>query len=603
MLRRVMSGLGASLVVAAVAVSATAMLAAAPGDSPVADAAMRGDRAAVKSLLEQGTDVNAAQNDGMTALHWAALEGDVPMAQMLIYAGANTGATTRIGGYTALDIAAKDGHADLVAALLKAGADPGQVDAYGTTPLMLAAASGSVPAVTALVEAGADVNAREHVRGETALMLAAAYDRTDAMQVLLAHGADWKPTSKVLDWAKLPASDPRLPHFGGFGATKAKGADGKTAGAKPAGAKTAPAKAPAGKTGEGPGTAANTGAGRKPANRRPRRTPYWKLVGTQGGLSALLFAARQGYGDAAQALLAHGADVNEVDPGDHSSPLLVAIINGHYDLAEQLLAHGADPNLAESNNGVTPLYAVLNCQWSSKVDYPQPTAYKQQKTSYLTLLQDLLDHGANPNARLKEKVWYSGYNFDLSGLDETGATPFWRAAYAADVPAMKMLVAHGANPHVWTKKPESSASFYHSISKKDHSGLAPVAVGGPDISPLLAAAGEGYGWSLTSNQHRFAPTGALRAVKYLVDDLHVNVNARDADGNTALHNAAARGDNAMILFLVSKGADIAAINRNGQSVADMANGPVQRVNPYPKTIALVERLGGKLLHKCLSCGG
>ncbi|MDE3155903.1 MAG: ankyrin repeat domain-containing protein [Acidobacteriota bacterium] len=586
MVRRLMSGRAWLVMVAVLAVSATGLRASAD-DTPVADAAMRGDVAAVRTLLQQGADVNAAQGDGMTALHWAAVEGNLPLAQMLIYAGADTHATTRIGGYTALDIAAKDGHADVVQALLKGGADPKTVNAYGTTPLMLAAAAGSVPAVTALIEAGADVNARERVHGETALMLAAAYDRTGAMQALLAHGADWKPTSTVLDWATLPKNDPRLPHFHFPGAQAAK-AKGPAAHGAAAHEKGQPATAGVGQ--------------KKPANPFAGRTPYWKLVGTQGGLSALLFAARQGYSDAAMVLLNHGADVNEVDAGDHTSPLLIAIINGHYDLAEQLLAHGADPNLAEAN-GVTPLYAVINCQWSSKVDYPQPTAYEQQATSYLTLMKDLLAHGANPNARLKEKVWYSGYNFDLSGLDESGATPFWRAAYAADVDAMKLLVAHGADPTIWTRKTQQSSGFYRTFSKVDHSGLKPVPVGGPDIPPLLAAAGEGYGWSLTSNQHRFAAAGPLAAVKYLVDVLHVDVNARDADGNTALHNAAARGDNAMILFLVSKGADIAAVNRNGQSVADMANGPVQRVNPYPETIALVQRLGGKLLHKCLSCGG
>jgi ankyrin repeat protein len=94
----------------------------------------------------------------------------------------------------------------------------------------------------------------------------------------------------------------------------------------------------------------------------------------------------------------------------------------------------------------------------------------------------------------------------------------------------------------------------------------------------------------------------LPAVKYLVEQLHADVNARDAEGNTALHNAASRGDNAMILYLVSRGADITVQNRNGQTVTDMANGPVQRVNPFPETIALTERLGAKLMHKCLSCG-
>src|SRR6185312_6914632 len=121
---------------------------------------------------------------------------------------------------------------------------------------------------------------------------------------------------------------------------------------------------------------------------------YPRLVGKQGGLTAMLFAARQGYTDAVDVLLAAGATVNEVDPGDKTSPLMIAIINGHYDLAEKLLNAGANPN-APQINGATPLYAVLNCQWAPKADYPQPTAYKNQATNYLTLLGDLLDHGAN----------------------------------------------------------------------------------------------------------------------------------------------------------------------------------------------------------------
>ena len=124
---------------------------------------------------------------------------------------------------------------------------------------------------------------------------------------------------------------------------------------------------------------------------------------------------------------------------------------------------------------------------------------------------------------------------------------------------------------------------------------------GPDIPPLVAAAGAGYGEGFAANAHRFAPTGMLAAVKYLVDELHADVNVRDADGNTALHNAAARGDNEMIEYLVSKGADVTLVNRTGQTTVDMANGPVQRVQPYPETIKLLEKLGAKNNHKCVSC--
>jgi len=93
----------------------------------------------------------------------------------------------------------------------------------------------------------------------------------------------------------------------------------------------------------------------------------------------------------------------------------------------------------------------------------------------------------------------------------------------------------------------------------------------------------------------------LEAVKFLVEEVHADVNAQDADGNTALHNAAARGDNEMILYLVSKGADVKAVNRMGQTTVDMANGPVQRTQPYPETIKLLEGLGAKNNHRCVSC--
>ncbi len=187
----------------------------------------------------------------------------------------------------------------------------------------------------------------------------------------------------------------------------------------------------------------------------PHRISYAELVGTQGGLTALLFASRQGDLKTITALVDAGADVNEIDPGDKISPLLIAIINGRFDAAMYLLDHGANPNLAEAN-GVTPLYGVVNCQWHPKSEFPQPLDYAQQKTDYLTLMKALLDCGANPNVRLTKKVWYTNYNDDQSGIDEAGATPFWRAAYADDVEAMKLLVAHGADPEIPTRKQDTA---------------------------------------------------------------------------------------------------------------------------------------------------
>ncbi|MDE3154092.1 MAG: ankyrin repeat domain-containing protein [Acidobacteriota bacterium] len=573
----------------------TVLGAAAPSRSPVADAAMQKDRAAVQALLRQAADVNSAQGDGMTALHWAAMNDDPAMAQMLLYAGADVNAVTRLVGFTPLDLAARNGAADVVRVLLEGGADPKRADLHGTTALMFAAASGNVAAVTALLDAGAAVNAHESFRHETALMFAAAHGRADVVKLLLAHGADWKATTTVFDWAKLPKTDPRV--AGAFfpGTRPEETAAGK-------GTVGAGGGAPA--TRERPAKDGPAPAGKARAANEPRRATYPDLVGTQGGLTALLFAARDGHLDTMTALVDAGADVNQADPGDDTTPLLIAIINGHFDAAEYLLAHGANPNTA-ARNGAAPLYAVVNTQWHDKSEYPFPFTHEQQKTTYLQLMTDLLARGANPNARLKEKVWWTNYNLDQSGIDEAGATPFWRAAYADDVEAMKLLVAHGADPTIPTYKPAGRPRGVDrdgiAAPKTDPSGLPPVPVGGPDIPPIVAAAGAGYGHSFTANHHRYAPTGMLAAVKYLVEVLHADVNAHDADGNTALHQAAARGDNAMVLYLVSKGANVRAVNRAGQTVADLANGPYQRIPPYPETMALLQKLGAQVEHKCVSC--
>lgn len=571
--------------------------------SPVADAAGRGDLEAVRTMLKQGADVNAAQGDGMTALHWAALDGRPELAQMLIYGGANLKAATRLEAFTPLLMAARNGHAAVVDLLLKAGADPDAATTNGTTPLMFAAASGSLDAVNALLAAKADVNAKEQARGETAVDFAAAYGRAPVIRALTAHGADVGVTTKVVDLK--PYVKEELERFARFqrGYTGGPPPPGAKGGAPAEEANARPAAGSAtGRPAPGRAAAANPRAAQ--ANKIPgveRQYMYTELVGTMGGLTPLMIAARQGSRDSVQALLDAGADVNQVGAGDHTSPLLVAIINGHYDLAKDLLDRGADPRLAAAN-GVTPLYAVLNSEWAPKALYPQPRAFGQQKISYLDLMSALLDKGADPNARLTRKVWYSGYNFDLSGVDETGATPFWRAAYADDVQAMKLLASRGADPNIPTlRTPGRPRTADSQRTVEDVSGLPPIPVGGPGVPPIVAAAGVGYGEGFAANSHRHAPTGMLAAVKYLVEDLHADVNARDHEGNTALHNAAARGDTEMVLYLVSKGADVKAVNREGKTVADMANGPVQRINPFPETLALLEKLGAKNNHKCVSC--
>lgn len=526
-----------------------ASLHAASAGAVLADAAGQKDNKAVLELLDQGVDVNAAQGDGMTALHWAAWHGDAPMAQALIDAGANVHATTRINGYTPLFLASKHGHAAVIEALLRVGASPKAVSTLGSTPLMLASASGNVDGVRLLLDAGADVNAAESANGQTAVMFAAAHNRVGVIDVLAARGADLGMTASVTDFYAL---------------SRERG-------------------------------------GPVPGVDRPYIYP--ELIGYHGGLTALLFAARQGHAETSRALLAAGADINQVSAGDQTSPLLLAIVNGHFDLAKLLLDEGADPKL-EGENGVMPLYAIVNSEWTQKTFYPQIRARLQQQVGYLDLMKALLEKGADPNARLKKKVWYSEFNKDQSSKDEAGATPFWRAAYACDLDSMRLLAAHGADSNIPTIKPaERRRRFFGAAQEvlKDRSGLPQVPVGGPSVTPLLAAAGVGHGkgGGSTRNHHL---AGCMPAVKYLVEELGADVNSRDHGGDTALHYAAARGDDEMIAYLVSKGAVVTVVNRDGQTIADMANGPTERgVRPFPETLALLAKLGVTPNNRCVLC--
>jgi ankyrin repeat protein len=574
-------------------------------DSPLADAAMRGEWTVVRALLEKGADVNAAQGDGMTALHWAARAGEAQATAMLLHAGANIRATTRLGGYTPLLLASQMGHAVAIQLLLQAGADAKSATSNGATALMLASASGAVDAVKALLTAGADVNAKEPSRQETALMFATAGNRLDVMKALIRAGADVKTATKIVDLK--PQTNPEEEEFlrAQQRGANAAGARADGGGARPdsegarADAGGAGANAQGGRAGRGRG---GRGAGGPDVAGVTRQFRFAELVSAQGGLTPLHFAVRHGYADAALLLLDTGADINQAS-GDNTTPLLMAIVNGHFDLAKVLLDRGADPRRA-SDNGVTPLYAALNVQWAPKTLYPQPRAYTQQKLSYLDVMKALLDRGVDVNARLTKKVWYSGYNFDLSGVDEIGATPFWRAAYASDLAAMRLLVAHGADPNIPTMKPAGRPRTGDAGAREgvtDVSGLPAVPTGGFGVPPLHAASGVGYGEGYAANSHRNAPSGWLPAIRYLVEELGADVNAKDHDGNTALHHAAARGDNEVILYLVSKGADVTAVNRAGETTADMANGPVQRIQPFPETIALLEKLGAKNNHRCKSC--
>jgi uncharacterized protein len=385
-----------------VAFCAAGLVWAAGKDHIVADAAQRGDQPAVRALAAAKADINGAQGDGMTALHWAAANDDLDMARLLIAAGADVKAVTRVQGNTPLMTAAATGDSDLLEALLKAGADPNAANALGTTALMTAASSGNVLAIGALLVHGAEPDAREGAHGQTALMFAAADDRGPAIRTLLAHGATAEAITKVeqLDKPSVDEDGNPLPKD------------------RPRAANPAYAAAMA------------------------RRATANKI----GGLTALLIAARQGNLAAVTALADAGVNLDHPSDSDKTSPLVMAIINGHYDVARYLLERGADPNQVTAD-GLAPLYAMEDTQFAPVGWSPNPIT-NQEKTGYLELMKELLDRGANPNTRLAHKLWFRPNNHDQLWIGTAGSTAFWRAAQATDLRAMHLLVEHGADPKI-----------------------------------------------------------------------------------------------------------------------------------------------------------
>ena len=564
-------------------------------ESLVADAAMRRDAARVRTLLKDGADVNAPQGDGMTALHWSALNGDLETANAVLVAGAATEALTRVGRYTPLHLASSRGHASIVRRLLDAGSKADALTETGVQPLHLAAQAGSTDAIAALLERKVDVNARDVTHGRTPLLFAASQNRLDAMKLLLAKGADPRATTKVIDYRERSADDAKSRQERNriFAATTGRAADNDN---------NIDGPNPAGRAGQPGGGGAGVGGGGQPAGGGRQgggaggvRAPSdLENIGRQGGFNALHYAVRDGHVNAVRLMLEAGVDRNLPTEGDKSTPMVLAAINGQYDIALELLEHGADPNIA-NDDGVTPLFATINNEWALRTWYPQPTAHQQQKASHLQLIESLLKAGADPNVRTRSHIWYAAYNTGRMGVDFSGATPFWRAAYALDVEAMRLLVKYGADPHIATM------SYGSAARANDPSGMQRTPPGGPHVPPFHAASGVGYGTSRVAQQHRHVPDGWMAAAKYFLEELGVDVNIRDADGFTALHHAAARGDNDMILYLVKRGADVMAVNRAGQTTVDMANSPEQRTQPFPATIKLLEGMGAKNNNNCRAC--
>ncbi len=470
--------------------------------SAVADAAMSGNTNALRTLLaRKNVDVNAPQADGATAIQWAAYRNDLEMADMLIAAGANVKLANR-DGVTPMWLAAQNGNAAILEKLLAAGADPNERHTNGETPLMMAARTGSVAALNVLLEHKADPNLTENLRGTTALMWAAEQSHPEAIKILLAHGADLSATS---------APDTRNSRLNIAPTVAQRAAQDVNIGRR------RPRPAAGALTGEGGDdfTAFLRGQEKKDG----------------GGLTPLIYAAREGCMECAKMLVEAGANVNQKSNYGWT-PLLTATQNRHYLLGAYLLGHGADPNLA-NNGGWRPLYLATDNRNIEAGDYP----VRAPDMDHLDFIKLLIAKGADVNARIcgaassekdcKGDTTETRTNFTMQWLYEDGATPFLRAAQSGDVTLMKLLLAHGADPKIPTA----------------HNDTA-----------LAVASGIGWVEGVT---FEWSPEESVEAVKMCLD-LGIDVNAVDDQGRTALHGAAHKGRTEVIQILVDHGANLEA---------------------------------------------
>jgi ankyrin repeat protein len=322
-------------VAAVLLVLASAPVAFAAG-SEVADAAAKGDRNAVRSLIQRKVDVNAPQVDGTTALHWAVRADDLELADLLIAAGANVSAASR-EGVTALQLAAINGSAPMLQKLLKAGADPNApLDQFGDTALMMASRTGKPDALRVLLETGAKVNVAETWGGTTPLMWAAAEHHAAAVKVLLDAGADVNARTKFV------------------GAANGRGFEG-----------------------------------RSPKADSPEQKPE---DFASGWLTPLMFAAREGDLESARLMVAAHADVNAT-AADGKNALSLAIFNGNYEVASYLIDAKADVNNADTQRFTALFWAVDRRNMETAPNFPWVVT-----ADPLPLIKKLLDAGANPNA-------------------------------------------------------------------------------------------------------------------------------------------------------------------------------------------------------------
>jgi ankyrin repeat protein len=470
----------------------------------MADAAMKGDTAAVRALLAKKADVNAPQADGATAIQWAAYRNDLATADVLIAGGANVKVANHDGA-TPLRLASENGSAPMIEKLLKAGADANERTPNGETPLMMAARNGSVAAVNVLLDHRADVSAKENLRGTTALMWAAEQGHAEAVKVLLQHGADANtasaPDTRNSRLNLAPTVQERIEQDKLIEAF----ANGKKIQLTPGG----------------------------PAVSAADFADFYGQSGKKdgGGLTPLVFAAREGCLECVKVLVDSGAKVNEKTNYGWTA-LLTATQNRHYQIAAYLLAHGADPNIA-NNGGWSPLYLATDNRNIETGDYP----VRKPDMDHLGYIRLLLDKSAKVNARIcgvlsaqdqcKGDTTETRTNFTMQWLSEEGATPFLRAAQSGDVALMKVLLEHGADPKIATAH---------------------------GVTALAVASGIGWVEGIT---YEWSPEQSLEAVKMCLS-LGIDPNVADDEGRTALHGAAHKGRTDVIKLLVDHGANLEA---------------------------------------------
>jgi ankyrin repeat protein len=500
-----------------VALVAATIAVAADTREQLVDAVKRGDTAAVSTLLKGRPDVNAADLDGTSALHWAVVRDNVTAVDALVRAGADVKKANRYG-VTPLAVACTNGNVEIIRRLLDAGADANTVTVDGETVLMDAARTGKAEAVKLLLAHGARVSAREELRGQDALMWAAAENNTDVVTTLVEAGAEINARSKGGFTPLLFAI-----RAGGKGAVQAlldRGAYVNDT-IQP----TAPAAA---------------GRGMRP----PAAPAAGNGAGTTGG-----------NGNVEQLLAIYNTGSRRGGGPQGTGALVLAITNAHYELASLLLDYGADPDA--DGQGWTALHQIA---WTRKppIQHGLPPAVPTGRIDSLQLAEKLLQYGANPNARMTKEPADGARNV----LNRLGSTPFLQAAKLGDVAYMKLLVKYGADPNIKTSE---------------------------GATPLMAAAGVGIwqvGESAGSNEEAFE---AVRLCYELGND----VNAVDANGETALHGAAHRGSNDTVKFLVEKGAKLNVVNTLGWTPWIIADG-VMYPNTYNRrleTAALLLQLG------------